>query len=115
MTQTDSFELNSLSLDYESKTWEKYVSKNRIVELVDYKKSFWSSVTRGKSDCWLIIINNQWQHYSLQKMYPANSKKKCQILENSGLFLIALAVLVQTCLKTDSVDPHQVAQNTASN
>ena len=43
--------------------WGKYVFKSRIFWLVDYKKPFRSSVARGKSDWWLIIIDQQWQHY----------------------------------------------------
>ena len=45
-----------------NKMWEKYASKNRIFPLVDYKTSFQSSVTRGKSEWWSIIIDHQWQH-----------------------------------------------------
>ena len=35
----------------------KIFSKNRIFQLLDYNKSFWSSVTRGKNDWWSIIIS----------------------------------------------------------
>ena len=42
--------------------------KNRFLQIevfqfVDYKTSFWSSVTRGKSDWWSVITDRQWQHY----------------------------------------------------
>ena len=50
MTKTDSFEFYFfITCLLKNKKWEKYVSKSRIFRLVDYKKSFRSSVTRGKS------------------------------------------------------------------
>ena len=63
MTQIDSFEFHFYITSIKIKEWENIFSKNRIFRLVDYKKSFWSSVTRCMNDWWSIIIDHQWHHY----------------------------------------------------
>ena len=56
MIQTENFAFFTTCL---LKFWEKNVPRNTIYRLVCCENSFWSSVTRDKSDWWLIIINHQ--------------------------------------------------------
>ena len=83
MSQIDSFEFhffysylflnNFLS---KIKREKNMFLKIRISRLVDYKKSFRSSVTRGKNHGWSIIIHHQWQHYIICAFMRLKLKKK---------------------------------------
>ena len=58
MTQTDSLVFHFLHLPIKVKSEKKYVPKIEIFPLVGYENSFWSSVTRWKSDWWSIIFDH---------------------------------------------------------
>ena len=68
MAQIDSLIFHFYNLPIKIKKSEKNISKNRIFRLVDYKISFRSSVTTGKSDCWSIVIDHWRQHYHTQTL-----------------------------------------------